>query len=109
MRNLSKKALAVMLAASMLLSAPMTAFAAEEENTPKQEVVYVNLNHDGSVSDIYVVNIFDLDQKGQIVDYGSYTALRDMTSTAEVGYDNGKVTIDAMQASCIMKVRWTAR
>ena len=31
MRNLSKKALAVMLAASMLLSAPMTAFAAEEE------------------------------------------------------------------------------
>lgn len=95
MRNLSKKALAVMLAASMLLSAPMTAFAAEEENTPKQEVVYVNLNHDGSVSDIYVVNIFDLDQKGQIVDYGSYTALRDMTSTAEVGYDNGKVTIDA--------------
>lgn len=95
MRNLSKKALAVMLAASMLLSAPMTAFAAEEENTPKQEVVYVNLNHDGSVSDIYVVNIFDLDQKGQIIDYGSYTALRDMTSTAEVGYDNGKVTIDA--------------
>lgn len=95
MRNLSKKALAVMLAASMLLSAPMTAFAAEEENTPKQEVVYVNLNHDGSVSNIYVVNIFDLDQKGQIVDYGSYTALRDMTSTAEVGYDNGKVTIDA--------------
>ena len=49
MRNLSKKALAVMLAASMLLSAPMTAFAAEEENTPKQEVVYVNLNHDGRI------------------------------------------------------------
>ena len=98
MRNFSKfskKVLAVMLAASMLLSAPMTAFAAEEENTPKQEVVYVNLNHDGSVSDIYVVNIFDLDQKGQIVDYGSYTALRDMTSAADVGYDNGKVTIDA--------------
>ena len=101
MRNLSKKALAVMLAASMLLSAPMTAFAAEEENTPKQEVVYVNLNHDGSVSDIYVVNIFDLDQKGQIVDYGSYTALRDMTSARSLSTQ--------MQASCIMKVRWTAR
>ena len=41
MRNLSKKALAVMLAASMLLSAPMTAFAAEEENTPKFGIGYL--------------------------------------------------------------------
>ncbi len=94
MRKLSKKAVAVMLAVGMMLSLPMSALAAEE-NTPKQEVVYVNLNHDGSVSDIYVVNIFDLDEKGKIVDYGSYTALRDMTSTADIGYDNGKVTIDA--------------
>lgn len=94
MRKLSKKAVAVMLAVGMMLSLPMSALAAEE-NTPKQEVVYINLNHDGSVSDIYVVNIFDLDEKGKIVDYGSYTALRDMTSTADIGYDNGKVSIDA--------------
>lgn len=56
MRKLSKKAVAVMLAVGMMLSLPLSALAAEE-NTPKQEVVYVNLNHDGSVSDIYVVNI----------------------------------------------------
>ena len=94
MRKLSKKAVAVMLAVGMMLSLPLSALAAEE-NTPKQEVVYVNLNHDGSVSDIYVVNIFDMDEKGKIVDYGSYSALRDMTSTSDIGYDNGKVTIDA--------------
>lgn len=84
MRKLSKKAVAVMLAVGMMLSLPLSALAAEE-NTPKQEVVYVNLNHDGSVSDIYVVNIFDMDEKGKIVDYGSYSALRDMTSTSDIG------------------------
>ena len=61
MRKLSKKAVAVMLAVGMMLSLPLSALAAEE-NTPKQEVVYVNLDHDGSVSDIYVVNIFDMDE-----------------------------------------------
>ena len=50
---------AVLMSVSML---PVTAHAVSE-NTPKEEVVYVNLNNDGSVEEINVVNIFELNEK----------------------------------------------
>jgi len=90
-----QKIFAALLVVLVLISVlPMTAQAAQE-NTPKEEVVYINLNTDGSVKEIYVVNIFDLDTKGQIIDYGRYETLRNMTSTDEIGYANEKITIDA--------------
>lgn len=91
----SKRTAAFVLAAVLLLSitAPVLA-AVMEENTPKQEVVYINLNHDGSVSDISVVNIFDLTEDGQIVDYGNYTALRNMTTSDKIQFENETVRID---------------
>ncbi|MGN0327057.1 MAG: hypothetical protein ACI4DW_12145 [Lachnospiraceae bacterium] len=64
-------------------------------NTPKEEVVYVNLNADGTVREINVVNIFDLDEAGQIIDYGRYESLRNMTTTDEIHQDQGQITIDA--------------
>lgn len=82
--------LAVVLMMNLTLS-----IEAKEENTPKEEVVYVNLNQDGSVNDIYVVNIFELEEKGQIIDYGDYESLRNMTTTAPVQYEDGQITIDA--------------
>ena len=55
-----KRIIATLLAALLMVSImPLSAFA-EEENTPKEEVVYINLNADGSVKEINVVNIFDL-------------------------------------------------
>lgn len=68
--------------------------AAAQENTSKEEVVYVNLNADGTVSDVHVVNIFDMAETGTIVDYGSYDQLRNMTSTNPISYDQGLVTIE---------------
>jgi len=62
--------------------------------TEKQEVVYINLNGDGSVRGIYVVNIFDLNGEGQIIDYGDYTALRNMTTGDDIQFDNQTVKID---------------
>lgn len=84
--------LALILSLTMLLT---TTVLAAEPNTPKEEVVYINLNSDGSVSEIYVVNIFDLDEDGQIVDYGKYDSLKNMTTKDEIGYSNDTVTIDA--------------
>lgn len=89
-----KRILAAFLAAFLLITTPITAFAGEV-STPKEEVVYINLNQDGSVKEIYVVNIFELDENGQITDYGEYETLRNMTTTDEIGYSDGKVTIDA--------------
>lgn len=90
-----KKAFAVFLAAVMCVGVmPAAAFAAPE-NTPKEEVVYVNLNSDGSVKEINVVNIFDLTEDGQIIDYGKYETLRNMTTTDEIDYSGDCVTINA--------------
>ena len=90
-----KKIIALTLALLMLGSAlPMQALAAQK-NTPKEEVVYVNLNADGSMSQINVVNIFNLAENGTIVDYGDYESLRNMTTTDPINYNDKTVTIQA--------------
>lgn len=87
--------LAIVLSVILLLGAMLpVAAAAAETNTPKQEVVYINLNADGSVEKIYVVNIFELDSDGKIIDYGDYTALRNMTTNDEIQFENETVRID---------------
>ena len=89
-----KRIMAMFLAMLLLIATmPMSVFAAET-NTPKEEVVYININHDGSVKEIYVVNIFELDDAGKIIDYGEYETLRNMTTTDNIGYSDSKVTID---------------
>lgn len=86
---------ATLTAMALLFSTcmPVSALAAEP-NTPKEEVVYINLNTDGSVKEINVVNIFDLDENGAITDYGTYQSLRNMTTTDEIDYSDGTVTIN---------------
>ena len=85
---------AVCLTMLMLMTMiPTSAFAAEP-STPKEEVVYININQDGSVKEIYVVNIFELDADGRIIDYGDYETLRNMTTVDEIGYADSKVSID---------------
>lgn len=91
----TKRILSLLLAALLIIGMlPIHAFA-EIGNTPKEEVVYINLNADGSVKEINVVNIFDLDENGQIVDYGKYESLRNMTTTDKTYYSVETVTIDA--------------
>ncbi len=63
-------------------------------NTEKEEVVYVTLTPDGSVSQIYVVNIFELTEDGQILDYGRYRDLRNLTTSDEIQFQDETVTID---------------
>ena len=75
-----KKVVAILLVAVLMVGIiPISAFAASE-NTPKEEVVYINLNADGSVKEINVVNIFDLNADGKIIDYGKYESVRNMTT-----------------------------
>lgn len=91
----TKRIISVLLAVLFITGLfPIFAFA-ESESTPKEEVVYINLNTDGSVKEINVVNIFDLDEDGKIIDYGKYESLRNMTTTDKIGYSGEKVTIDA--------------
>lgn len=95
MKKITKRTVAALLAVILAIGMlPVSAFAAQE-NTPKEEVVYINLNTDGSVKEINVVNIFNLDESGKIIDYGKYENLRNMTTTDTIDYKNNTVTIDA--------------
>ncbi len=53
-----------------------------DPNLPtKEEVVYANLDNTGAVQKAYVVNIFNLLEDGEILDYGDYTSVLNLTST----------------------------
>ena len=62
--------------------------------TQKEEVIYVNLNGDGSVDHIYAVNIFDMQTGGRITDYGSYSSVRNMVTTDQINVNGDEITID---------------
>ena len=67
MRKVHKLTAAMMATLVFTSAIPMNAFA-QPENTAKEEVVYINLEADGTVKEINVVNIFDMEQAGTILD-----------------------------------------
>ena len=73
------------------------AASAYEESTPKQEVVYANLASDGTVTKLYAVNIFDMEEAGKIIDYGDYSSVRNLTTDREPSLKGDTVTIDAAE------------
>lgn len=95
MRSFTRKAAEALLSVLMTITLLPAPALAAQENTPKEEVVYIGLTADGTVKEINVVSIFDLDEAGQIVDYGDYAAVRSMTTTDAITYENGTVTINA--------------
>jgi len=95
MNNKLKRIVAFCLATLMIVMQLPITVQAKESNTLKEEVVYINLYADGTVKEIYVVNVFDLDENGKVIDYGEYESLRNMTSTNAIGYQDNTITIDA--------------
>lgn len=73
----------LIIALSLLLC--LTSFA-------KEEVIYVNLDTLGNVEDITAVNILTADSNGEILDYGEYSSIRNMTTLDELFYDGQKIT-----------------
>lgn len=61
----------------------------------KDENVYVNLEQDGSVSDIYVVNEYGLKQDTAITDHGDYSSVKNLTDNQELVVFGDEVTFDA--------------
>jgi len=54
----------------------------------KEEVVYVNLDAEGDIEGLYVVNIFDAGNATTIVDYGPYTVVKNLVSTDPITKTN---------------------
>ena len=89
-----KKTIAAALCVALSAEAVVPAFAAGAIED-KDENVYVNLNQDGSVSGIYVVNEYTLGADTEIVDYGDYSAVKNLSTEDEILLEDGKVTVNA--------------
>lgn len=84
-----RKAVLVLLAVLLLTSCLFAASAAA-----KEEVVYANLDKNGGVEGVYVVNIFGYSElvdavaanpaEPVIVDYGDYTSVKNLVSTEPI-------------------------
>lgn len=88
------KITAYILSAAMVLGSGVSALAAVP-NTQKDENVYANLNQDGSVDGIYVVNAYLLDKQTDIVDYGKYDSVKNLTTDTDINKKGDTVTTAA--------------
>ena len=61
---------------------------------PKEEVVYVMTGADGTVESVNVVNIFG---KGDVTDYGDYSAVKMLNTTDAISLENGVVTFSTQK------------
>ncbi|MDO4167411.1 MAG: hypothetical protein Q4D32_08405 [Eubacteriales bacterium] len=85
-----RRFLAVCLSVVLVTSQSVPAVQAAEPGTEKEEVVYAMLSGNGALEGAYVVNSF-VDQ--DITDYGNYTNVKNLTTTDEIQYENGKISI----------------
>ena len=84
-----KKASTFVLTTSILMGSVYPAFA--DTNTSKDEVVYVKLNNNGNVDNVYVVNSFDVKNGEKIEDYGNYSNVLNLSTSDKLNYSNGVV------------------
>ena len=84
--------MAVMMVGSTVLAGNVTAGTANAAETPsqKEEVVYCILDSEGKVNGVYVVNSF---AGGEVVDYGTYTKVKNLTTTDEITTSGDRITL----------------
>lgn len=85
-----KKIISLTMAFTVLLGVSSTAFSMTVTNA-KEEVVYVLLNEDGASKSVYVVNSYE-NETGELVDYGKYDSVRNLTTEDKLKNEAGKVT-----------------
>lgn len=80
------------------------------ENTPspKHETIFAKLNYHGSVSEIYAVNTF-LEPAAEIVDYGSYVNLVNLTNKAEPKVEGERIIFTVNGEDTIFRYQGTLK
>lgn len=75
----------------LLLLTPTSILAATDTDgqfSTKDEVIYGNLNYEGQVTNMYVVNSFFISKYGVINDYGSYAHIKNLTNLTDIEQQN---------------------
>ena len=86
---------ALALAGCLLVGSSLPAFAAA--STAKEEVIYANLTASGEVTGVYAVNSFAVQAGDTVTDHGSYTAVRNMTTSDAVSQSGDTVTVNVTE------------
>ncbi|WP_235791742.1 YhgE/Pip domain-containing protein [Virgibacillus salidurans] len=88
--------IAIVIMCTMLVagSLPLTVFAGDDtseedatesgEYSAKDESVYGNLDANGVLENMYVVNTFHVTEPGEIVDHGNYTNVRNLSNLTDI-------------------------
>ena len=95
-QNFVRRASALVLAGCLLAGASMPAVAAAAA-TPKEEVIYANLDASGAVTGVYAVNSFVVSAGETVTDYGSYSAVRNMTTADPLDQSGDTISVTASE------------
>ncbi len=89
---MNKKIISGILTSSIILgmSTPIFAFS-------KEENVYANLENNGDIKNVYIVNTFMLDEEGKITDYGNYKDLRNLSGSEKIESNNDKIVLNGKE------------
>lgn len=92
-QKIVRRASALVLAGCLLAGAALPALAA----SAKEEVIYANLDASGTVTGVYAVNSFAVQAGDTVTDRGSYTAVRNMTTTDPLEHSGDTITATVAQ------------
>ncbi|WP_078382071.1 hypothetical protein [Sutcliffiella halmapala] len=95
-----RKILCVALAGMIVFPSFLSNAAGVEADTKgnvrtKDEVIYATLKANGDLGSIYVVNTLEVAQAGEILDYGSYSSVKNLTDLTELQQEDENVRFDA--------------
>jgi putative membrane protein len=65
------------------------------ELSSKDEVVYAKLSPAGENQEVYVVNILNIEEPGEVTDYGPYTNLKNLTDLSPIEKSDSEVNVTA--------------
>ena len=97
---------ALALAGCLLAGSSLPAFAAASAAT--EEVIYANLTASGAVTGVYAVNSFSVQAGDTVADHGSYTAVRNMTTSDAVEQSGDTVTVHVTEDGKLVVMLRTA-
>lgn len=94
------KLLSISLVFSLLLAFLFPigyAAKSEAEVREKNEVIYARLTEQGASDTAYVVNVFEVIEAGEIIDYGNYSAVKNLTDLSELRQNKDEIQFTAAE------------
>lgn len=92
-----KKGLVLIISALLVFGLLPNSVDASGKYASKDEVIYVNLDGYGKAKNMYTVNTFHVTKPGELVDYGNYKEVRNLTDLTVIEQRNNEVHFKAVE------------